>query len=129
MQSESLFFSAALFVLAGIYQFSELKQRCLAYCRSPDGFILSEWRDGALGAAVMGFRYGLFCLGCCLVLMLLLFAVAVMDLRWVALLTALVTAERLAPRGDVWRVVIGGVLIAIGTLSVTYAFIQGLLAA
>ena len=62
----------------------------------------------------MGLRYGLFCLGCCAVLMLLLFAVAVMNLRWVAALTVLVTAERLLPRGDIWRVIIGAVLIAVG---------------
>ena len=65
MQSASHYWSAALFLAAGLYQFSPLKERCLAYCRSPDGFILSEWRDGSLGAVVMGLRHGLFCLGCC----------------------------------------------------------------
>lgn len=54
MQSASYYFSAALFLAAGLYQFSPLKERCLSLCRSPDGFILSEWRDGALGAVVMG---------------------------------------------------------------------------
>jgi len=112
MQSASYAFSAALFLAAGIYQFSPLKERCLAYCRSPDGFILSEWRDGALGAAVMGLRHGLFCLGCCAALMVLLFAVAVMDLRWVAALTVLVTAEKLLPGAKFWRVGIGVALIA-----------------
>jgi predicted metal-binding membrane protein len=112
MQSASCAFSAALFFAAGLYQFSPLKERCLAYCRSPDGFILSEWRDGALGAAVMGFRHGLFCIGCCAGLMVLLFAVAVMDLRWVAALTVLVTAEKLLPGPKFWRVAIGAALIA-----------------
>jgi predicted metal-binding membrane protein len=50
MQSSSAYFSAVLFLAAGLYQFSALKERCLATCRSPDGFILSEWRDGAAGA-------------------------------------------------------------------------------
>ena len=59
MQSASYYFSAALFLAAGLYQFSPLKEHCLAYCRSPDGFILSEWRDGALGAMIMGLRHGL----------------------------------------------------------------------
>ena len=116
MQSASLYFSAVLFLAAGLYQFSPLKERCLAYCRSPDGFILSEWRDGALGAVVMGMRHGLFCLGCCGALMVLLFAVAVMDLRWVAALTVLVTAEKLLPGPRFWRVAIGVglLLVALG---------------
>jgi predicted metal-binding membrane protein len=112
MQSASYAWSAALFFAAGLYQFSPLKERCLTYCRSPDGFILSEWRDGGLGAMVMGLRHGLFCMGCCAGLMLLLFAVAVMDLRWVAALTALVTAEKLLPGPAFWRVAIGAGLLA-----------------
>ena len=114
MQSASHFWSAALFFVAGLYQFSPLKEMCFAYCRSPDGFILSEWRDGALGAAIMGLRHGLFCMGCCGALMVLLFAVAVMDLRWVAALTVLVTAEKLLPGAQFWRVGIGVGLLAIG---------------
>jgi len=114
MQSASYFLSAALFLAAGLYQFSPLKQTCLAHCRSPDGFILSEWRDGTLGAARMGLRHGLFCLGCCAALMLLLFAVAVMDLRWVAALTVLVTAEKLLPGARFWRLAIGAGLAAVG---------------
>ena len=111
MQSDSYWFSAALFLAAGLYQFSAFKERCLAYCRSADGFILSEWRDGALGAVVMGLRHGLFCMGCCAALMVLLFAVAVMDLRWVAALTVLVTAEKLLPAPKFWRVGIGAALL------------------
>jgi predicted metal-binding membrane protein len=114
MQSASYGFSAALFLAAGLYQFSPLKQRCLNLCRSPDGFILSEWRDGAVGAVIMGVRHGLFCLGCCAALMLLLFAVAVMDLRWVAALTILVTAEKLLPGAKFWRAAIGLALIITG---------------
>jgi predicted metal-binding membrane protein len=114
MQSASYYFSAALFIAAGLYQFSPLKERCLAYCRSPDGFILTQWRDGTLGAAIMGFWHGLFCMGCCAALMILLFAVAVMDLRWVASLTVLVTAEKLLPRPKFWRVAIGVALMMAG---------------
>ena len=114
MQSASYYFSAALFLAAGLYQFSSLKERCLNYCRSPDGFILSEWRDGAPGAMIMGLRHGLFCMGCCAALMVLLFAVAVMDLRWVAALTVLVTAEKLLPGAKFWCVAIGISLLAAG---------------
>lgn len=120
MQSASYYLSASLFLAAGLYQFSPLKQRCLAYCRSPEGFILSEWRDGMLGAVVMGLRHGLFCLGCCAWLMALLFAIAVMDLRWVAALTVMVTAEKLLPWPRLWRLGIGAGLIAIG-LSFAFA--------
>jgi predicted metal-binding membrane protein len=114
MQSASYYWSAALFLAAGLYQFSPLKEMCLAYCRTPDGFILSEWRDGALGAAIMGMRHGIFCMGCCAALMVLLFAVAIMDLRWVAALTILVTAEKLLPGAPYWRVGIGVGLMVTG---------------
>ena len=112
MQSASYYWSAGLFFASGLYQFSPLKERCLTYCRSPDGFILSEWRDGSLGAVVMGLRHGLYCMGCCAGLMLLLFAVAVMDLCWVAGLTALVTAEKLLPGPSFWRIAIGVSMLA-----------------
>jgi predicted metal-binding membrane protein len=97
MQSASYYWSTALFFAAGVYQFSPLKKACRTYCRTPDSFTLSEWRDGDLGAMVMGMWHGLFCTGCCAALMLLLFAIAVMDLRWVAALTVLVTVEKLLP--------------------------------
>ena len=113
MQSSSYYWSAALFGAAGLYQLSPLKDTCLAYCRSPDVFVLTEWRDGTLGAVVMGLRHGLFCMGCCAPLMLLLFAVAVMDLRWVVALTVLATSEKLLPGGKVWRLAIAAVLIAV----------------
>lgn len=125
MQSASLYWSAMLFLAAGLYQFSPLKERCLTYCRSTEGFILSEWRDGNLGAVVMGLRHGLFCMGCCAGLMLLLFAVAVMDLRWVAALTALVTAEKLLPAPAVWRVAIGIGLLAAGLACTILAWRAG----
>jgi len=112
MQSTSYYWSAALFLAAGLYQFSPLKERCLAYCRTPDSFILTEWRDGMLGGVIMGLRHGLFCMGCCAALMVLLFAVAVMDLRWVAALTVVVTAEKLLPGPMFWRRMIGIALIA-----------------
>jgi predicted metal-binding membrane protein len=115
MQSSSHYWSAALFAVAGLYQLSPLKEMCMAYCRSPDVFVLSEWRDGMLGAVVMGLRHGLFCAGCCMALMLLLFAVAVMDVRWVVALTVLVTAEKLLPGARITRLTIAVVLIAVAT--------------
>ena len=116
--------AAGLFLIAGLYQWSSLKNICLTRCRSTQGFILSEWREGAIGALVMGCRHGLFCIGCCAPLMMLLFAVSVMDLRWVAGLTAIVLVEKLLPYPDFWRRLVGSgligtaVVIAIRGLSV-----------
>ena len=125
LQSTSHYWSGALFFAAGLFQFSPLKERCLTYCRSPAGFILSEWRDGGLGAVLMGLRHGLFCMGCCAGLMLLLFAVAVMDLRWVAVLTALVTAEKLLPGPIFLRAAIGVSLLAAGLVCVVLGWRAG----
>jgi predicted metal-binding membrane protein len=114
MQATSPTLTAGLFLLAGFYQLSPLKDRCLMLCRSPVGFVLSQWRDGALGAVIMGIWHGVYCIGCCGALMLLLFAVAVMDLRWVAALSLLLTAEKLLPRPKLWRRLIAGLLILLG---------------
>ena len=111
MMQTSAPLAAALFLIAGLYQWSSLKDLCLTRCRSTEGFILSEWRDGATGALTMGGRHGLFCIGCCAPLMLLLFAVSVMDLRWVAGLTAVVLVEKLLPNPGFWRRLVGTGLI------------------
>jgi NADPH2:quinone reductase len=112
MASASPILSAVLFAAAGLYQWTPLKDVCLNRCRTPVGFVLTEWRDGPKGAVVMGLRHGLFCIGCCAALMALLFAVAVMDLRWVAALAVLVTVEKLLPWPQLWRHLIGAGLVA-----------------
>ena len=98
MKSTSPLLSAALLAAAGVYQFTSLKHVCLKKCRSPMSFILTEWRDSHRGAFVMGFRHGLFCVGCCWLLMLLLFVFGVMNVLWIVLLTALVLMEKVLPR-------------------------------
>ena len=95
------------FILAGIYQFTPIKYACLRQCRSPFAFVLNHWRDGWDGALRMGASHGLYCLGCCWVLMALLFAVGVMNLLWVAAIAAFVFAEKLLP-GGVWVGRFGG---------------------
>jgi predicted metal-binding membrane protein len=100
-----------LFILAAIYQFTPLKHACLRQCRSPFAFVLNHWRNGWGGALRMGAGHGLYCLGCCWVLMALLFAVGVMNLLWVAAIAAFVFAEKLLP-GGVWVGRIGGVAMA-----------------
>ena len=113
-ESVSRTLSGVLFLAAGAYQWTALKDACLSRCRSPEGFVLTEWRDGHAGAVVMGLRHGLFCVGCCAALMLLLFAVAVMNLLWVAVLTLLVMAEKLLPAGRMLRHAIGAALVVAG---------------
>ncbi|MBK0392179.1 DUF2182 domain-containing protein [Ramlibacter algicola] len=108
--------TAALLVLAGIYQFSPLKRACLRSCRTPLGFLLGEWRPGVAGAFVMGLRHGMLCLGCCWALMLLLFVGGVMNLAWVAALAVAVAVEKLAPGGHRIATLLGLALLAAGVI-------------
>ena len=85
--SRSYVLSGILLLVAGIFQFSPLKHACLRACRSPLGFLMSDWHDGFWGAWQMGIRHGLYCLGCCWALMALLFVGGAMNLLWIAALT------------------------------------------
>lgn len=114
MDNASPVMAGLLFLLAGVYQFAPFKHACLAKCRSPAAFVLTEWRDGPLGAAIMGLRHGGFCLGCCWALMALLFAVSVMDLRWVAALALLATIEKVSPFGHAFARIVGAASIVAG---------------
>ena len=99
MEPSDTRFAAALLILAGVYQLTPLKDACLSTCRSPMQLLSSRWRDGAGGAFLMGASHGLYCLGCCWALMLLLFAGGVMTLAVILALTAWVAIEKLAPFG------------------------------
>jgi predicted metal-binding membrane protein len=114
----------ALLVAAGAWQLTPLKRACLAHCRSPLGFFLTHWRDGVTGALRMGVAHGAYCLGCCAVLMGLLFVAGVMNLAWVAGITAFVLLEKVAPGGvaigrvaSVALIAAGAVLLARGLLA------------
>lgn len=104
----------AVFVLAGLYEFSPLKNRCLGHCRSPLEWIAHHQRPGSLGALRMGMGHGLFCVGCCWMLMLLLFVGGVMNLLWIAAIAAVVLVEKLLPGGPVAARIAGGALILTG---------------
>jgi predicted metal-binding membrane protein len=106
--------SGALLIIAGVFQFTPLKHACLRACRSPLGFLVTDWRDGLWGAARMGIRHGLYCLGCCWALMALLFVGGAMNLLWIAALTLLVAMEKLAPKGDIIAKALGAVMIGGG---------------
>jgi predicted metal-binding membrane protein len=90
---------AVIIIAVGLYQLSPLKDACLARCRSPAAFLSRHYRPGAGGALRLGLLHGLSCVGCCWLLMALLFVVGVMNLAWIAALTLLVAAEKLLPFG------------------------------
>jgi predicted metal-binding membrane protein len=115
MVGTSPMLGGAVLVAAGIYQWTPAKHACLARCRSPIGFLLTEWRDGAGGALIMGLRHGLYCTGCCWMLMLILFVVGVMNLLWIALLAAFALLEKTLPRGRWVSRIAGLALIAWGS--------------
>lgn len=116
--STSPLLGGALLIAAGIYQWTRLKQACLTHCRSPLEFLSRHWRSGHDGAFIMGMHHGWYCVGCCSMLMLLLFVLGVMNLLWVATLALIVLIEKVAPAGR-WLARCGGlVLVAWGVESI-----------
>jgi len=89
-----------LLIAVGVYQWTPLKDACLRHCRSPTELLARYWRSGTLGAVGTGSRLGLFCLGCCWMLMTLLFVGGVMNLVWVGAIALLIVVEKTMPRGD-----------------------------
>ena len=111
--------AGALLVAAGVYQLTPMKRACLTHCETPMAFLMRRWRAGPRGAYQMGVRHGLYCVGCCWALMVVLFAVGVMNLVWVAVLTVFILAERIgrfgalvSRAGGVVMVLLGAVFIA-----------------
>jgi len=91
---------AVLLIAAGLYQLSPLKSACLQQCRSPAQFISRHWRPGVTGALRLGMLHGAYCVGCCWLLMALLFVGGVMNFAWIAALTLIIGIEKLVPRGE-----------------------------
>ncbi|HEY7760072.1 MAG TPA: DUF2182 domain-containing protein [Burkholderiales bacterium] len=114
MMPTSALLGAALLVAAGLYQMTPLKQACLRSCRQPIRFLTQHWQPGASGAVRMGVVHGALCLGCCWVLMLLLFFGGVMNLYWIAGIATYVLAEKLLPRARWLSYAAGTALIAWG---------------
>ena len=106
--------AAGLLVGAGIYQFTPIKEACLANCRTPIGFLMTEWRPGQWGAFRMGLRHGCYCIGCCWALMAALFVFGVMNLLAILLLTTAVAAEKLLPWGGRVKLFLGLVFVSWG---------------
>ena len=122
MVSNNQVLGGTLLIAAGAFQFTPIKHACLSHCRSPIGFFLTEWREGTLGAFHMGFRHGAYCVGCCWLLMALLFVAGVMNLLWVAAIAGYVLVEKVVPGGHLIGrtlgacVIAGGIWMVAGTL-------------
>ena len=97
MVSTSSYLGAGLLISAGIYQLTPLKEVCLKHCQSPAEFIANNYKKGALGAFQIGFNHGAYCLGCCWVIMGLLFVGGVMNLLWILAISLFVLLEKLLP--------------------------------
>ena len=117
MRTASTALAGSLLIVGGVYEWTPIKRSCLAHCRSAAAFISQQWRPGIAGALQMGFRHGLYCLGCCWALMLLLFVGGVMSLPWIAALTVIVLLEKAAPLGPRIAQACGVFLIGAGLLT------------
>lgn len=104
-----------ILVAAGLYQFTSLKGICLHHCRSPFAFVVRHWQEGRIGALLLGVRHGVYCFGCCWVLFAVLAAANMMSMAWMVLITLVVFVERTFPHGHVIALVVGAVLLVLGS--------------
>lgn len=103
-----------LLLAAGIYQWTPWRDACMTHCRSPLGFFATSWKEGRRGAFTMGFRHGLYCVGCCWALMALSFVFGVMNILWMAGLTVFLLAEKVTSWGPWFGKAAGGILAVYG---------------
>ena len=116
MKTTSKILESIILITTGIFQFTPLKQTCLRYCRSPLDFVHRHWKEGKRGAFRMGIENGFYCLGCCWMLMVLLFVAGIMNLLWVALIAVFVLIEKILPKRKWISYGAGFVLIVYGVL-------------
>jgi predicted metal-binding membrane protein len=117
MVSASPLLAGGLLIGAGVYELTPLKHACLAHCRAPAHFISSKWRGGFAGAFRMGLELGTYCLGCCWILMGLLFVGGLMNLFWVAAIAAFILLEKTVPLAETGARLVGAAMIVVGLLS------------
>jgi len=117
MQGPNAVLGGVLLLAAGLFQISPLKHACLTHCRSRLGFMTTEWWDRSQGALSMGFSHGVYCVGCCWVLMALFYVTDVMNLVWIALIAAFVLLEKVAPSGQWAAWIAAPILIALAIWS------------
>jgi predicted metal-binding membrane protein len=99
---------------AGLYELTPLKSVCLRHCRGPLHFLLHRWRQGVVGAVRMGAEHGTYCVGCCWGLMVVLFALGVMSLTWMAVVAAVILAQKVLPKGEHLTKVFALAFVAVG---------------
>jgi len=109
--------AAAAMLAAGAYQLTPLKEQCLSHCRSPLSFVMQHWRPGTGGALRMGAEHGVYCVGCCWALFLLLVIVGLASLPWMGLITLIVLAEKLLPPGRAVTLAVAALLVGLGLLT------------
>lgn len=114
METQNATLSGGLLIVAGIFQLTPWKRTCLNACRSPAEFLVRHWRKGLAGGFYLGTANGLYCLGCCWALMMLLFVGGVMNLWCIAALTIFVLLEKIAPFGAQGGRLSGALLVALG---------------
>jgi predicted metal-binding membrane protein len=114
METTSKILGAIILISAGVFQFTPLKHKCLNHCRTPIHFIHSNWKEGKKGALIMGAENGMYCLGCCWILMILLFVSGIMNLLWIALIALFVLIEKVLPAAKLISFIAGVVLIGYG---------------
>ena len=114
MNSRSYLMSGVALVIAGAYQFTPWKDTCLRYCRTPMSFLLGSWREGAGGALVMGLHHGMYCVLCCWGLMLVMFAVGVMNMLWMVVIASFVLLEKTVLPIRSGSMIVGAILLAWG---------------
>jgi predicted metal-binding membrane protein len=110
MATTSPYLGAAVLVAAGVFQWTPLKNACLTHCRSPLAFFMTDWREGKMGAFIMGLKHGAFCTGCCWLLMAILFVAGVMNIWWVGIISVVVLLEKVTPKG-LWLGRAAGILL------------------
>ncbi len=120
MEPTHALFGAFVLIGAGLYQFSSFKDACLSVCQSPLTFMMNNWKEGNLGAFVIGYKHGFYCVGCCWFLMLTLFALGVMNIMWVVILTLFVMFEKLSVKFPMQYRYTTGTIFIIWGLSIFY---------
>ncbi len=114
------YLAGGILIAAAVYQLTPLKDVCLRHCRSPFAFLMHHWRPGAFGSLRMGVVHGGWCVGCCWALMAALFALGLMSLGWMALIAALIAAEKLLP----WEAAANrGIALLLLVLGLSVAFV------
>jgi predicted metal-binding membrane protein len=118
MRLDSPGLESAVLIAAGIYQLSPVKSACLRQCQSPAAFLSRHWRPGAAGAVRLGVIHGAYCVGCCWMLMALLFVGGIMNVAWIVVLTLIVALEKLVHRGEWIGRAAGAALIVWGAIRI-----------